>query len=209
MAARRQKKKVSKVPYYVISGLVLIIVGALWYASRSSESPVSNGAEALPGLQVSPAPWPPDIARLRERLTLLGLPALTREGSALHLHQHLDIFVNGSSVGVPASIGVNGIEGFISPIHTHDGSGIIHIESPTVQPYTLGQFFDIWGVRLTRDCIGGYCAQEGTPLNVFSNGRPVAGDPRELKLEPHQEIAIIYGPSPQEIPSSFQFPPGS
>jgi hypothetical protein len=48
-----------------------------------------------------------------------------------------------------------------SPIHTHDTSGIVHIESPTVRPFTLGQFFDVWGVRFTSDCIGGDCNSRG------------------------------------------------
>jgi hypothetical protein len=34
-----------------------------------------------------------------------------------------------------------------SPLHTHDTSGIIHVESPTVRSFTLGEFVDLWGGR--------------------------------------------------------------
>ncbi len=33
----------------------------------------------------------------------------------------------------------------MAPLHTHDTSGIIHVESNTVRPYTLGEFLNIWG----------------------------------------------------------------
>jgi hypothetical protein len=57
--------------------------------------------------------------------------------------------------------------------------GIIHVESPTVGKFYLGQFFDIWGVRLTSDCIGGYCTDATNTLTVYVNGEKYAGDPRQ------------------------------
>jgi hypothetical protein len=147
---------------------------------------------------------------LRTRLTAIGLPALPEEGSALHLHQHLDIFIRGRSVPVPEGIGIDAFERFIAPIHTHDDTGVIHVESPTRQPFTLGQFFDTWGVRLTSTCLGGYCAHDGTKLRVFVNGQAVTGDPRSVVLGPHQEIVIAYGRDdelPRPILSRYSFPP--
>ena len=45
-------------------------------------------------------------------------------------------------------------------IHTHDASGIIHIEAPDINPpqggpYTLGMLFDIWGQPLDRNNVAG------------------------------------------------------
>jgi hypothetical protein len=77
--------------------------------------------------------------------------------------------------------------------------------------FTLGQFFDVWGVRFDAHCIGGACDGNGRALSVFVNGQPIAGDPRAIKLEAHQEILIALGtPSqlPSPIPSSFPFPAG-
>jgi len=200
--------------YYVVAIMAVAVIGLLrygWYENRAPERTVTASIkeEALPGMQESLAPWPPELARLRERLDRIGLPALMREGTVVHIHEHLDIFVDGNPVAVPAAIGINNLEGFISPLHTHDASGTVHIESPTAQKFTLGQFFDVWGVRLTADCVGGYCRLDGKTLQVFSNGQLVSGDPRALQLEPHQEIAIIYGQLPQSVPSAYPFPPGS
>jgi hypothetical protein len=165
----------------------------------------------LPGLQTGPLPWTANIDNLRDRLADIGLPALAQEGTVLHIHQHLDISINGASVTIPAGIGINEDAGFISPIHVHDTTGIIHVESPTVQTFTLGQFFDIWGVRLSPVCIGGYCASESMSLRVYVNGKLYQGNPRDIELAAHQEIYIYYGASkdiPQTIPSTYQFPAG-
>ena len=95
--------------------------------SENNVSNISSDNSSLPGTQTSTAPWIPEIGHLRERLTAIGLPALSSEGSALHIHQHLDIFIHGNLFSAPGGIGINGFAGFISPIHTHDESSVIHI----------------------------------------------------------------------------------
>src|SRR5919201_3619069 len=120
-------------------------IGVLFAVNRSSSPavpttpPPAVNAAALPGLQKGPPPWPAEIASLRARLGVLGLPALAREGTKLHTHQHLDVFVDGQRVSVPAGIGINVAEHFISPIHTHDASGVIHVESPTVRSFSAAE----------------------------------------------------------------------
>src|SRR6478672_3688012 len=75
-----------------------------------------------------PAPWPPEYAALPDRLKPLGLNALSAEALAFHIHQHLDVFVNGKSITVPQFIGIDD-GSFITELHTHDSAGIIHVES--------------------------------------------------------------------------------
>ena len=184
-----------------------IAFSCLIFLGRSESA---ENAANLPGLQTGEAPWLAEIPNLLARLKAINLPALYEEGNALHIHQHLDIFVNGKPVTVPADIGINYIAKFISPLHTHDAAGIIHVESDEVRDFTLGQFFDVWGVRFTKDCIGGYCAKDSNKLRVFSNGKLVSGDPRNLVLTSHQEIAVVYGPekSTVTIPSTYKFEQG-
>jgi len=201
----------------VAAGLLALVLMLRWNheegtpdpATAAPVSPVSDNALALPGLQTSEAPWAPQLSHLEERLMAIGLPALRREGTTLHMHQHLDLFIHGHPVPVPAEIGVNRVEGFIAPIHTHDGSGMIHIESSVVSRYTLGQFFDIWGLRLTSTCLGGYCNAGDELLRVYVNGAPVTSSPRDIGLEDSQEIVITYGTAkelPMPIPSTFKAP---
>ena len=196
-----------------ITGIVLVIIGFVVWASLSPESSpvVSNNRESLAGIQSGNAPWLPELSRLRERLRAIGLPALTREGTALHIHQHVEIFIDGKPVEVPASIGIDRANGFISDIHTHEADAVIHIEAPKIRTFTLGQFFDVWGVVFTSQRIGGYIQQGEKMLKVFVNGKLYSGDFRQLVLESHQEIVVAYGTEkelPNPIPSKYIFSEG-
>src|SRR5581483_6997689 len=114
---------------------------------------------SLPCLMNAKAPSPANKASLPgSRLRAIGLPARGQEGTVLHTHQHLDIVVGRTLLPVPAGIGIDAHGAFITELHTHDTSGIIHVESPVRRTFTLGQFFDVWGLRFTRTCIGAYCA---------------------------------------------------
>jgi hypothetical protein len=163
---------------------------------------------SLPGIQTGEPPWSAGTGGLRDRLGALGLPALGSEGTALHTHEHIDVFVHGRSVTVPANIGIDRTAGFISPLHTHDQSGIIHVESATTRAFSLGQFFDVWGVRFTRECLGGLCDTGSESLRVFVDGHEATGDPRRLELFAHEEIVVAFGTAaelPSPIPRSYGF----
>lgn len=166
------------------------------------------------GRQSSPsanAPWGAGRTQLRGRLQALGLPALPVEGKALHTHEHLDLYVNGTHVAVPANVGIGIGARFFSPLHTHDRTGIMHVESPANVRYTLGQFFGVWGVRLSATCIGSSCTGGGRTLEAYANGRRVTGDPAGIALVRHEEIVIAFGSPaelPKPIPSSYSFPTG-
>jgi hypothetical protein len=167
----------------------------------------------VPGELTGPAPWPANIGQLHARLSAIGLPSLGAEGTRLHIHQHLDVYVHGRRVTVPAGIGI-GIQGsqvFFSPLHTHDATGVVHVESPVVKTFTLGQFLAVWGVRFTSRCLGGYCTHGADRIRVYSEGKLVGGDPRALPLQEHEEIVVTYGTKaelPKPITSSYPFPAG-
>ncbi len=68
-----------------------------------------------------------------------------------HIHPYLRIVINGENITIPAAIGIvnpqyqNGIAvggTCFEPLHTHDATGIIHVESPVVFSNT-----DILGFR--------------------------------------------------------------
>jgi hypothetical protein len=208
-ALRRQRDRRRRLGIAAALAVLLAagIVAAV--ASRSGPPPTSPGA--LPGQQTGPAPWGANTADLAARLRAIGLPPLSpTEGTAVHIHQHLDIDIDGHPIPVPALIGIDPAVGF-APLHVHDTSGVIHLESPTVRSYTLGQFFAVWGVRFTPTCLGGYCATGDRRLRVYVNGAPIGGDPTTRTLEPHQQILVAFGTAtqlPSPIPSSYQFPPG-
>ncbi|GAC1409623.1 MAG: hypothetical protein NVSMB60_31210 [Mycobacterium sp.] len=137
-----------------------------------------------------------------------GLPMLSAEDATEHIHAHLDVLVDGHGVPVPAGIGIDAKNRRISPLHTHDDSGIIHIESPVRRPFSVGEFFSEWQVSLSADNIGALRAGEDRALRVFVNGALRQGDPAAITVAAHDEVAIVYGiAQPGEtIPAKYDFP---
>ena len=118
----------------------------------------SNSGGSNLTLNTGPAPWPnPD--NVADRIDAAGLPSSSTESLTVHYHSHVDIFVDGKSEPVASSIGRED-QSLFSPLHTHATSGLIHIEAPEEQDFTVGMLFTEWGVRLTNDCIGGYCSPD-------------------------------------------------
>jgi hypothetical protein len=186
--------------------------------SSPAASPAQSGADRA-GVPAKPRttaegrttapPWatPADPAA---RVAVAGLPMLGAEGQVMHIHAHLDVLVNGKPVIVPALVGIDESAGRISPLHTHDTSGVIHIESPVKATFTLGQFMTEWDVALTGRRIGGLAAGGGRTLRAYVNGRQTKGDPAALVLHAHDEIALVYGPSgaKPKVPSRYNWPAG-
>lgn len=186
-----------------ILGLAVVALVVIVMTSRSEDTPPSSGE--LPGMMTSTTPWGNNVEELAARLEILGLPGLSEE--VLHRHTRLQISVNGQPVEVPANLGINQDAGVFSPLHTHDVDGVVHTESddPDFSP-NLGTLFDVWGLRLTDDCIGAYCAEGNKELRVFVDGEEVTGDPRDVPLTDLSVIVITYGTEeqlPDPIPSDF------
>jgi hypothetical protein len=121
------------------------------------------------------------------------------------------MLVNGKFVYIPAGIGIDKNFKYITELHTHDSSGIIHVESPVNRKFTLGEFFDVWGLRFTKSCLGGFCTNGNKEVRVWTNGVPVKGDPRKVVLTDHLSIVVAYGTLksvPMPVPKHFPFPAG-
>jgi hypothetical protein len=158
------------------------------------------------------------MARARQA----GLVPEVNEHLTYHVHSHLDVFINGRKVRIPAGIGIDthgsdvhefplpdgsvaygGIrkckQVCISPLHTHDDTGILHTETSAPEPNTLGEFFVEWHVKLSKTCIGTFCRH----VQFWVNGKRYLGDPRKILLANKTEIAIVVGTPPKKIPSKF------
>jgi hypothetical protein len=143
--------------------------------------------------------------------TIDGIQCNTMEQAAFHIHAHLDIFINGAHLTVPPQIGINPDERCLYWLHTHDDSGVIHIESPVTRDFTLGSFFDIWGKTFNNSQLFYKKVDNSNSLSVYANGVkvPTDADYRNVKLNAHDEIAVVYGPLPaSEIPLRYEFQQG-
>ena len=139
------------------------------------------------------------------------------EMSNYHIHAHLTLYKDGKPVPVPSQVGipysqainVDGKNSCLYWLHTHDASGVIHIESPTARLYTLGQFFDIWHDTSLWDAQGGIAGPAGLvvdssfvnalkaakpgEIHIFVDGKPVSTSYRDITLTKHKLITIEIG----------------
>lgn len=116
------------------------------------------------------------------------------EGAALHIHANLQMYDRGRRRVIPGNIGIPLGVGCLYWVHTHSTNGMIHIESPVNQLFTLGQFFDIWNVPLSRTRAGTLSAARGRALRFTVNGKLWTRDPKLIPLKNHEVIVIAAGP---------------
>jgi hypothetical protein len=147
----------------------------------------------------------------------MGIAPSSADQVLVHIHAHLTLYVNGTPTLVPYGIGivapyqlatsqdgpfVNGGSAFYW-LHTHDETGLIHMESPQRRSFTLGDLFDIW-----RQPLGPHQLGPATgPVTAYVNGTPVTGDPRAITLDAHAVIQLDLG-TRIVVPQPYNFPAG-
>ena len=164
-----------------------------------------------PGPETLPIPNGPALATLHNAATgttVDGVQCEAGEQLVSHVHTHLTIFVNGQARVIPYGIGIPGAQAvstkqgaFVETgscfywLHTHAEDGVIHIESPSSsKSFTLGQFFDEWGIPLSTTQVGPATGK----LTVFFTApgkqpRLYEGNPRNLPLGSHYQIQLDVG----------------
>jgi len=119
-------------------------------------------------------------------------------GGNYHVHALLSIYQDGVRLAVPGSVGRNSACDY--ELHTHEGSGTIHVETDVAKTFTLGQFFALWGQNLGATSVAGL---PGTPTYyVIENEKVtrITSSPADITLTAHKEVVIITGVPPKEVP---------
>lgn len=122
-----------------------------------------------------------------------------------HEHAHLTILIRGQIKTVPAFIGIT--QASICWLHTHDTSGIIHVEAGDSRTLTLGDFFGVWGQTLSQTIIDGERAGSGESVQATVNQQPYTGAPEAIALANHEDIVLQLGPPFLQI-APYVWPPG-
>ncbi len=107
-----------------------------------------------------------------------------------HVHAFIGLFVNGNQIVIPDAVGMYHAGGdqvdsagwpnqevyafCYYHIHTHDSSGMVHLEDPNPlnltynqSMFTTGQLFDIWGVQASSMQFGPFTG----PVTVYTSGQ--------------------------------------
>lgn len=115
-----------------------------------------------------------------------------------HIHALLSVYQDGQRLALPDSIGRG--SGCNYEMHTHDGSGVMHIETNVEKVFTLGQFFALWGQPLSATSVAGL---PGKPTFYIIDKEKVTrftGDPATITLDAHREIVVVTGTPPTQVP---------
>ncbi|WP_426518394.1 hypothetical protein ACPPVQ_02750 [Diaminobutyricibacter sp. McL0618] len=213
---RRRERRKSLLTWVAVGVGVVLVGGVITGVVVANSNTTGKAAAAVPssapttasGVDSAP-PWnaPADPSA---RAKAAGLTMLSAEGTVEHIHSHLTVAVDGKAVTVPALLGIDEANASISPLHTHDTSGIVHIESPVKATFTLGQVFTEWDVALAAGKIGSYSAASGDTVTTFVDGKPVTGDPAAITLANHEDIDIVVTKAGETAtaPAAFTWPAG-
>ncbi|PMS29410.1 hypothetical protein C0Z16_18880 [Paraburkholderia rhynchosiae] len=132
-----------------------------------------------------------------------GLICASGMSELYHVHAHLAIFKDGQWLGLPMNVGI--LSQCNYEMHTHDQTGIIHIETPTFKTFTLGQFFDIWGQPLTSTNVAGITGPVVAYINDNGDSRRYMGDIRDIELTSLRDITLQIGTTPVSTLATYSW----
>lgn len=118
-----------------------------------------------------------------------GVQCNSLEGTVLHIHPHLSIVINNNSYVVPAQIGI--LNTCLYWLHTHDTSGTIHIESPTFQNFTLGQFLAVWNQTNQPSYAYTFGLLKNLTVTAYVDNTIYNGDYRNIILKDQEQIRLV------------------
>ena len=128
-----------------------------------------------------------------------GITCKSSMTTLYHVHAHLAVIYNGHWLQLPENIGIRPTCYY--EMHMHDQTGVIHIESPQVKNYTLGQFFDIWGEPLTSTEVAGATGDVVAYINDNGEARRYMGDVRDIELISHRDVTLQVGTPITSLPT--------
>lgn len=120
-----------------------------------------------------------------------------------HVHPQLSATINGDPRTIPANVGTpsgpwadHSLDQYgmtrMSPLHTHDASGRVHVESNKVRDFTLREFLAVWGARVDANQVLDHSVDSGHRAYLVVDGveRQITDT---VVFSDGQEIKIVCG----------------
>ena len=188
-----QRRAVRRKRAIWISGIVAVVVLAsaiTAYTLVNAHKPTAQNPSALPTEAVFNPAYPP----------VNGVYCDQLEQQGYHIHVHLTIYLNGTQVTIPQNVGIASDTSCFYWLHTHDTTGVVHIEAPATASLNLQQFLDIWRKGFSTL---GYQNQlvSSTGWTVWVDGKQISGGFSKVAFQPHMVITIAYN-SPNVKPDT-------
>jgi hypothetical protein len=159
----------------IIAAVIIVFVGIGIFVYMNNNTQSASTTETV----VNPSYPPVD-----------GIYCDSLEQTTYHYHALLAMYINGKQAALPSQIGIAPDGSCYYWLHTHDSSGVIHIEAPANHSFTLGNFLDEWSQHFSSL---GYPAQLNSPnWQVWINGKVYTGDLHNIVLKSHEIITLAY-----------------
>jgi hypothetical protein len=142
--------------------------------------------------------------------TVANVKCENSEQLATHYHAHLDILYQGQPVKVPAQVGITST--CLYWLHTHDETGVIHIEAPKSEAsrqFKLGDFFKVWGQPLSDKQVATIQVPAGQQVKAWVNGKPYTGNPANIPLASKEQVVVEIGPPFVDPAPTFTWDPNT
>lgn len=179
----------------VIAALVVLAAGITSYAIfNKSHNATARNPSALPTEQVFNQAYPP----------VDGIYCDQLEQTNFHIHVHLSIWINGQQISVPQGTGIASDGSCFYWLHTHDTTGVVHIEAPQIATLNLGNFLDIWGKEFPQSFHDELASSTGWKLYV--DGKQVTGGFNKVIFRSHMLITIMYNSPKAPIDTIYSWP---
>lgn len=182
------KKQNKRIIFIITSSFTILLVFVVWRLAQTNIQ--------LNSSQESTAP-------------INNIVCQDMEGSMVHYHTHLEIIEFGHKITVPAGVGI--VQASSNTcfywLHTHDNSGMIHIESPVDRKYVLGDCFAIW--KQTKGTTFNFSELQLPSNHIYVDGVLYRGSVNDIQLVSHRKIIINIGQESNEQNDPFVFPSGT
>ena len=129
------------------------------------------------------------------------------EQSAVHYHVAVRLHFEEQTRAVPARTGIK--PACLYWVHTHDRSGIVHIEAPAEHGkdvFHLADLFAISRAPLDSTQVGNHLLTPDEKLTVYVEGERWNGEPGEVPFVEHQTIDVVVSRSADFVYESFEWP---
>jgi hypothetical protein len=146
-----------------------------------------------------------------------NIPCDALEHTQVHYHAALQIIYQGTPVNIPSDIGRTSTCFYWLHVHA-ESPGVIHIESPKGDTFTLGNFFKVWSVSkntpelLDSTHVAQFTLTGDQKLIVYvDDGKGpqlYTGDPNAIVLKSHEVITLEITPPTVNPPPKFTFASG-
>jgi hypothetical protein len=192
-AIRRKQQRRARLSVWASIGMSVLLLLAMGYFYLQVQRTVSASTGSA---SINPA-YPP----------INGISCDKAQHSNYHIHVHITIYINGAQVTIPKNIGIAPDGSCFYWLHTHDATGVIHIEAPQQESgLAVDDFVAVWQGRFSAL---GFPLQltVATGWKFFVNGKPFISTGNaplhtEIGFHSHDAITLEYG-SPNPPPDLF------